>query len=195
MPEQSAISANALVAISIGAAAIIALLILLLSLFRSNTVSKATRDEDLSIDLDKLKVPDPVPKGPQLTYYGTPVQLVVLVLAPAGRSDFPTKDQLRETVDRLIPDLSQILDWHQPVFRQWPEQLSTQGFSQLLFTNIQLPGDQGKGTPWCAITGRFAVGEGHLLAGLICRAAKPNGLSQIVVQQEGQWHDIVRVVT
>ena len=56
-----------------------------------------------------------------------------------------------------------------------------------------LPGDGGRGTPWCAVAGRFEAGGRKLLAGLVCRAASGNGLGQFVVQHQGQWLDTVRV--
>ncbi len=181
------------VVIALAAVAVVAL-VLVTTLLRRKPESSASPSADLSIDLSALSVSGPDNPGPRLTYYGTPVQLVVLVLAPAGRGTaFPEKHELRHIVDRLIPNLSVILDHHRPIYRQWPEQLSTQGFSQSFFTNVQLPGDRGKGTPWCGIAGRFDMGEGHLLAGLVCKAAAPNGLSEIVVQHEGQWNDILRV--
>jgi hypothetical protein len=58
---------------------------------------------------------------------------------------------------------------------------------------VALPGDRGKGTPWCSIAGRLQVGDRLFLIGLVCCAHQPNALSQFVVQHEGQWLDILRI--
>lgn len=194
LAQAESASSFPLIAAGIAVAVVLVLAIALWSFVGRRQSGELTQDANLSIDVEKLDNKGPLPDGPQLSYYGTQVRLVVLVLAPAGRgTEFPSKENLRDIVDRLVPDLSMVLDWHQPIYRQWPDQLSTKGFSQTLFNNMRLPGDRGKGTPWCGIAGRFEIGEGHLLAGLICRASSPNGLSQIVVEHEGQWNDIMRV--
>lgn len=182
-------------AIAIGVVVIVIVLLAALGRrFRPGGGSPALLDGKLTIDLSQEKVGGPPEQGPRLEYYGTPVRLAVLVLAPSGRgTQVPDASHLRGVVELLIPGLSEVLDFHQPVFRRWPEQLSAQGFSHAFSTHIELPGDKGKGSPWCSVAGRFDVGEGHLLAGLVCKAAKPNSLGQIVIQHEGLWHDVLRV--
>lgn len=181
--------------IALGAAvALIVLLLILGRRFGHRSALASLHDENLIFDLAKLKVGGPPEQGPRLEFYGTPVRLAVLVLAPSGRgTQVPEPDRLRDVVDTLVPGLAEVLDYHQPVFRRWPEQFSAQGFANAFSTHIELPGDKGKGTPWCSVAGRFDIGEGHLLAGLVCCAAKANSLSQVVIQHEGLWHDVLRV--
>lgn len=174
--------------------ALIVLLVVLGRRFGQRTESVSLQEQDLILDLSQLKVGGPPNQGPRLEYYGTPVRLAVLVLAPSGRgTQVPEASRLRGVVDSLIPGLSEVLDYHRPEFRRWPEQLSAAGFAQSFSTHVELPGDKGKGTPWCSVAGRFEIGDGHLLAGLVCRADKPNSLSQAVIQREGLWHDVLRV--
>jgi hypothetical protein len=174
--------------------ALIALLLFVGRKFGHRPSATSIHDEELTFDLAQVKVGGPPDQGPRLEYYGTPVRLAVLVLAPSGRgTQVPDPSRLRGVVELLIPGLSEVLDFHQPVFRRWPEQLSAQGFAHAFSTHVELPGDNGKGTPWCSVAGRFDIGEGHLLAGLVCKAAKPNSLGQMVVQHEGLWHDVLRV--
>ena len=169
--------------------AIVALLVL-----RRRTSGETVSHQNLAIDLNSLEAGGPPSDGPIFEFYGTPVRLVVLILAPAGRgTHFPPKEQLREVVDLLIPNLAVILDSHKPIYRRWPEQLSSQGFVQSFFNNLQLPGDRGKGTPWCSVAGRFDTPYGQLLAGLVCRTNAPNGLSQTLIEHEGKWNDTLRV--
>jgi hypothetical protein len=118
----------------------------------------------------------------------------LLVLAPVGREGkIPPSEQLPLVVDAAVPNLMRVLNDHQPVFRRWPPQLSSQGFSQIFFNNVPLPNDGGKNTPWCALAGRFDTPSGPFLAGLICVAQQPNAIGQIAIAQPGQWLDIVRV--
>lgn len=171
---------------------LLALLVLLLR--RRGSQDAAESQDDLTIDLLSLNAEKPPTDGPRLEFYGTPVRLVVLILAPAGRGTaMPSAVQLRDVVDRLVANLSKILDWHQPTYQQWPQQLSTHGFAQSFFNNVQLPGDRGRGTPWCSLAGRISFSSGQLLAGLVLRGDSENGLGQVVVEHEGQWNDILRV--
>jgi len=170
--------------------------IVLLIVLGRRTSSERDSNHDLSIDLTSLEVGGPPSDGPIFEFYGTPVRLAVLILAPAGRGTrFPPKEKLRDVVDLLIPNLAMILDSHKPIYRRWPEQLSSQGFVQAFFNNLQLPGDKGKGTPWCSVAGRFDTPYGQLLAGLVCHGSAPNGLSQTFVKHEGKWNDTLRVKT
>lgn len=180
--------------IFVGAAFIGAVIVLLIIRgMRRGAKGTDDRGENLTIDLTTLDVSGPSDHGPQLEFYGTPVRLLVLVIAPAGRGQLPPKEELRETVDYLLPGLAKVLDTHRPIFRSWESQLSTQGFANSFFNNLALPGDRGKGTPLCSVVGKFDIDGGQLLAGLVCRAEKPNGLSQVIVQHEGQWLDVLRV--
>jgi hypothetical protein len=149
---------------------------------------------DLTIDVGQLPQRGPSAEGPQLECYGMPVRLAVLVLAPAGRNNrVPGDDEFLEAIDCLVPGLAAVVTAHKPIVRRWPVQLSTQGFTHSFFNNAQLPGDRGRGTPWCAIAGRFETGSQQLLAGLVCCADKPNSQSQHPVAHIGQWMDVLRV--
>jgi hypothetical protein len=119
-----------------------------------------------------------------------------LVIAPVGREgEIPASDELPLVVDGIVPNLMQVLNEHQPEFRRWPPQLSSQGFAQIFFNNAPLPGDGGKNTRWCSLAGRFDTPSGPFLAGLACIAEKPNAIGQIAISQPGQWLDIARVKT
>ena len=149
---------------------------------------------DLRVDVSRLPAQGPPAEGPRLEFYGIPVRLAVLVLAPAGRgSCVPDGRSLEEALDSLLPGLVEVVKVHRPLVRGWPFQLSTQGFVHSFFGNLALPGDHGKGTPWCAAAGRFQAGDQQLLAGVVCVADKPNALSQVTIQQMGQWLDVLRI--
>lgn len=149
---------------------------------------------DLRIDVAALPDHGPPTDGPRLELYGTPVRLAVLVLAPAGRNTpLPDEHDLPAVLDDLLPGFTAVVATHGPLIRLWPCQLSTQGFVNSFFNNARLPGERGKGTPWCAVAGRFEAGTQQLLAGLVCVADRPNSLSQLTVAHVGQWMDVLRV--
>ena len=114
---------------------------------------EAGADADLSIDLASLGDTS-LPKGPHLEFYGVPVRLMVLIIAPAGRGDPLTREELPIAVESLLPNIMSVLNNHQPVFRLWPPQMSTSGFHHAFFSNVSLPGDRGKETRWCGVVGR-----------------------------------------
>jgi hypothetical protein len=149
---------------------------------------------DLTIDVSQLPAGGPPSDGPTLEFYGMPVRLAVVVLAPAGRNaQLPPENKLTSILDDLSPGLSSVVLSHRPVLRAWPIQLSTQGFIHAFFNHLQLPGDRGRGTPWCCAAGRFDTGDQQLLVGIVCAANKPNSLSQVAIGNVGQWMEVVRV--
>ena len=101
--------------------------------------------------------------------------------------------ELAVTLENLLPGLREIIGRHQPQVMLWPNQLSSQGFLQAFFNLAALPGDHGKGTPWCSAAGKFEGGGQQYLAGLICCSAGPNSLGEITVDKPGQWLSVLRV--
>lgn len=177
----------------VGLLAVMAL-VWLLWWFRPGRQFDQCDEGDWTIDVSELIDAGPPPDGPQLECYNVPVRLCGLVLASAGRgTELPTKEELPAVIDEMLPGFLQVLQAHQPKLFRWSAQLSSRGFTQAFFANTRLPGDRGRGTPWCAIAGRFEVRGQGILVGIICRSTKQNSLSQIVVQREGQWLDIMRV--
>jgi len=175
----------------------VVLLLILLGLVRIVRARRRTRGlPELMpfIDVGLLAASGPPPHGPRLEFYGTPVRLAVVVIAPAGRQgELPPAAALPTLLDRLVPGLPGVVASHQPLICRWPAQLSAQGFAQSFFNHVALPGDRGKSTPWCSIAGKLQVGDRVFLLGFVCCASHPNALGQFVVQYEGQWLDMLRI--
>lgn len=173
---------------------VLSLVVLLFRLLRRRARQLELVQPDLRIDVASLPAHGPPENGPRLEFYGTPVRLAVLVLAPAGRNNpLPAEHELPTVLDDLLPGFMAVVVEHRPLMRFWPCQLSTQGFVNSFFGNVRLPGDRGKGTPWCAVAGRFETGGQQLLAGLVCIASRANSLSQVTVTHVGQWMDVLRI--
>ena len=163
-------------------------------LLRKRPAAEPDRKHELAIDVARLPIALPPKDGPQLEFYGTPVRLVVMVLAPVGRGgEIPAPAELAMTLENLIPGLQEIVARHEPQVIIWPNQLSSQGFLQAFFNLAALPGDHGRGTPWCSAAGKFEGGGQQYLAGLICCAAGPNSLGEMTVDKPGQWLSVLRV--
>jgi hypothetical protein len=149
---------------------------------------------DRSIRVTELGEQGPPGAGPRLEFYHLPVRLAALVIAPTGRgNDAPPEDRLAAIVNQIVPGMGAVLEVQRPQVRIWPAQLSSQGFANTFFAQTLLPGDKGKGTPWCAVAGRFEADGQKYQAGLVLRAAAPSNLSHVVVERESQWMDLVRV--
>lgn len=185
--------------IAIGAG-ILLIIATILTVIAAKVTSRPTaKPQNLTIDLEQLQDAGPEKHGlarigPHVEFYGIPVRLAVLVVAPMGRgAELPGPKQLRVDLDQMLPNFSTILDHHRPLFRRWPAQLSAHGFPQFFFLNLKLPGNKGVGTPWASIAGRYQIESGSLLIGMVFCADHPNGLSQTVVEHEGQWRDALRI--
>ena len=123
-----------------------------------------------------------------------PVRIVLVVLAPLGRGQgFPSENQMPDLVDALMPGLMDLLIVHGSECRRWQPQLSSSGFANMFFSQVPLPGENGKNTPWCAVAGRIESAGGNYAIGLVCRADDNNGLGQIEIPQKTGWLDVVRI--
>ena len=181
--------------IILGVGAVAALLVIafiLLKLRGKKSQHQATT-QPLAVNFTSLCDDPPPESGARLEVYNVPMRLSLLALSPVVREGkIPPADQLPLVVDAIAPNLMQVMNQHQPDFRRWPPQLSSQGFAQVFFNTAPLP-DGGKNTPWCALAGRFDTPSGPMLAGLICVAATANAIGQVAINQPGQWLDILRV--
>lgn len=185
---------SALVLACASLAGVVLVVLYLILRFRRETRRKVEQAPDMGINVKDLLPQGPPPAGPALSFYNVPVRLAALVLAPAGRAqELPPVNQLEGIIDSLVPGLARVVTAHKPVVRTWPAQLSTSGFAHLLFTHARLPGEGGKGTPWCAVAGTFKVGKTRIMAGMVMRTAAPTNLGQVALRQETQWLDVLRV--
>lgn len=183
--------------VAFGAAVFAAALILLIILAWRIRRRPRRRDElpgIAFIDVGSLPATGPPEDGPQLEFYGTPVRVALVVIAPAGRDGkSPPREQIPDLLGQLIPGMPAILSRHEADLVCWPGQLSSQGFVQSFFNHVLLPGDRGKDTPWCSVAGRFRASGQNYLVGFVLAAARDNSLSQFEFRHEGKWHDSLRI--
>jgi hypothetical protein len=150
-------------------------------------------EPDLAIDLAQLDAAGPPKSGVVLECYGVPVRLAILVLAPVGRGEFPTGDDLIEVLEGIVPGLNDVFATHGTSVRRWPPQMSPRGFSFFFSSKVKLPGDRGKGSPWCSISGKTEHGSQSLLVGMALCADAPNALGHFVIERDNGWLEALRV--
>ena len=150
--------------------------------------------EDLSINIAALPPKGPPSTPPTLEFLHVPMRLAVAVFAPAGRAaDIPPQEHWGELFDAIVPGLEQVAKAHQPKLLEWPVQLSATGFSNRLYQELHLPGDQGKNTPWCAVAGTFCYQDTPMLVGLVLCASQPDRHRKYVIENENEWLGMIRV--
>ncbi len=161
---------------------------------RRRKYAGAPLPRNLKVEVVTLADSGPPDGLPMLELYNLPVRLAAIVLAPVGRvRDLPPDDQLAPLLDAIVPGLDKVAALHQPLVRRWPNQVSARGFAHIFFNNARLPGAGGKGTPWSSVAGLFKVRNQPVMAGLVLRAAMPNGFGQTIVDSEEKWLGCLRV--
>lgn len=147
-----------------------------------------------SIEVQGLSTAGPPSGPPVLEFYHLPVRLAAVLLAPVGRArELPPPQQIPELLDAVIPGLGKVFIKHRPIVRLWPAQLSPRGFSHAFITHAPLPGDAGKGTPWCSVAGVFKHEGQTMVIGMVMRTESPTSLGQTIVENETKWLDALRI--
>jgi hypothetical protein len=150
-------------------------------------------DPSLVIDTSTL----PLPHGDgamRVAVYHVPMRLAVVVVAPLGRDAAPpSSDSVLQILDAAVPGLGAVAATDELLVRIWPRQLSATGFAHSLARHVPLPGDKGKGSPWCLVAGRVSLGRQSFAIGLALAAAAPNNLSLVAIESEHQWLDVLRI--
>jgi hypothetical protein len=149
---------------------------------------------DLGIQVAQLPPIGPPSDGPELEFMHSSMRLAVAVFAPAGRTrDLPPKENWGELFDSIVPGLAEVAASHKPILHEWPIQLSTTGFTHRFYSEVKLPGNSGKMTPWCKVAGAFQYHGTTVLAGLVLCGVRPDRHSQYQVENENDWLGILRV--
>lgn len=177
----------------IGGALLVIVLPVLIIILRRRKSAARPELPDLTLEIASLGSHGPPESGPQVECYNVAMRLAAVILAPAGRmGKLPPRDQWADLLDQIVPGLGEVVGAHDPLLRSWPEQLSSKGFAQQFFTNAQLPGDRGKGSPWCSLAGKIEADGDFHMAALVFRSAKPNSLGEFAMEPT-DWLGVIRV--
>jgi len=180
----------------IAALAAVVVIYLLWRIFAGRKGEAPKQVPDLAIDVMSLGSHGPPPGAATLEFYNVPVRLAAVVLAPAGRvRQLPPINQLADVFDAIVPGMARVVATHKPLVRRWPAQVSAKGFAHTVFQHCRLPGEGGKGTPWCTTAGVFKIEGQPLMAGLIMRTESTSAHGQEVIDAEERWLACLRVKT
>lgn len=148
----------------------------------------------MRIDVMALGTHGPPPGGPVLEFFGTPVRLAAIVIAPAGRvRDLPPPEDMADILDAIVPGLARVVSAHRPLAKRWPPQFSSKGFAHMFFQYVRLPGDGGKGTPWCSAAGIFKIEGQPIMAGMVFRTESTSSHGLEIIDAEEKWLGTLRV--
>jgi hypothetical protein len=180
--------------IVVGGLAALIILLVVRGIVHGRRKTEPPLPPELHIELNTLVNEGPPAGLPILEFYNLPVRLSGVVLAPVGRlRELPPDGEWPAGFESVLPGLGRVAARHGPLVRRWPNQVSTRGFARAFFSNIRLPGEGGKGTPWSAVAGVFKHQGVPIMLGLVLRAAGPNSLGQVVVNTENEWLGCLRV--
>lgn len=176
-------------------AAIAIVAVLILWKIRSGRQNRSVAaPTNLRIDVMALGNQGPPPGPPVLEFYNTPVRLAAIVVAPVGRvRNLPPPDEMGDVLNSIVPELARVVASHRPLARSWPAQLSSRGFAHMFFQHARLPGDGGKGSPWCAAAGVFKIEGQSMMAGMIFRTKSTSSHGQEIIDSEEKWLGMLRV--
>jgi len=168
-------------------------LVIVLKLLKGKK-KRVTGGAGQGIDVMALGNQGPPEGPPTLEFYNVPVRVAAMIVAPAGRvRDLPPVNQMGDVYDAIVPGLAQVVAKHKPLMRRWQPQVSAKGFAHTVFQTCRLPGEGGKGTPWCCAAGIFKIEGQPLMAGLIMRTESTSSHGQEVIDAPERWLACLRV--
>jgi hypothetical protein len=179
--------------IILGALALLVLILLIYRLTRRPKRIALSDRSDLYIDVTDFS-PDRIDYKayPRLEWMGSPAHLTLIVVAFQGTGGGDLQDApVRALLERALPGLGPILDAHQTEIRLWDPQVSRRGFEQLFFHVVPLPGDHGRGTPWCSVVSRAEYKDRPLLLGMVLYSPQTPNVTQMSYEHESKlWSDL-----
>ena len=128
----------------------------------------------------------------QLRVEGVPVRLRMVVVAQAGTESEVDLDELATVLDKILPGLGDIYKHDKPRIKEWPRQVSYQGFATHFHRNMETGAKEGEQTRWVTVAGRAKVGKNQIMLGLVLQSIKPNTVGPRTVDSH-EWATVLRV--
>ncbi len=155
---------------------------------------KVTGGAGQGIDVMKLPAEGPPAGSPTLEFLNVPVRVSAVIVAPSGRvRDLPPVNQMGDIYDSITPGLAGVIARHKPLVRRWQQQVSAKGFAHTVFQTCRLPGEGGKGSPWCCAAGILKIEGQPVMAALIMRTDAASSHGQQVIDEPEKWLACLRV--
>ena len=129
----------------------------------------------------------------QLRIEGVPVRLRLVVVAPGGSEAEANLDDLAKMLDRVVSGLGTIYTHDKPRVREWPVQLSFEGFSNHFHRQTIIPDEaDGEQSVWVVLAGRAKLGKFQVFIGLALQAIKPTTIGRKTIEAH-EWDSVLRV--
>ena len=175
--------------------AIVFLLVLLSALRRWQRPRNDILELELLEQLAGYPPAPPLPGGAkQLSLYGLPVRLRLMVLGPLGHdAGAITGDDVNPIVERMVPGLAERLSHDLPRIRLWPTQLSQSGFLAAFRRNTELPDGEDRVRRWVLVMGKVLYQGRPIAVGLALQSSEANTLGPVVLQHAHQWMEVLRL--
>ena len=153
---------------------------------------KPAKESNLAEDLASYPELKSTSGDRQLRVEGVPARLRLVIVAPAGTASEVDLDKLPAVFEELVSGLSEIYQHDKPRVRQWPTQVSYQGFGTLFHRNMLTGGKEGEQTRWVLVAGRVKVGKQQMMLGLAMQTIKPNTIGRRTIDAH-EWAQVLRV--
>jgi hypothetical protein len=175
--------------------AIVFLLVLRSALKRWQRPRNDILELELLEQLAGYPPPPPLPAGiKQLSLYGLPVRLRLMVLGPLGHdAGAISGDDVNAIVERMVPGLAERLSQDLTRVRLWPTQLSQAGFQAAFRRNTQLPESEDRIHQWVLVIGKVLYQGRPIAVGMALQSSEPNTLGPVVLQHAHQWMEVLRL--
>ena len=117
----------------------------------------------------------------------------LVVIGPLGlEAGSVNAEEANDLLDLAVPGLGQRLQLDLPRVRQWPTQLSHQGFVAAFRRNTQLPESDTRLRRWILVMGKVLRNGGPIAVGLALQSSEPNTLGPVVLNYPHQWMEVLR---
>jgi hypothetical protein len=175
------------------AGAVVALLLIgvVSALMRKRKPEGIDPEAGMMEDLEDLP-PPPARKAPRpLTVQGQPVRLRLLILAPVGRKEAASDDEVEPMLEKVVRGLGQVARYDQPQIKAWPLGMSKVGFTPMFFRRMVRPQPAGQPSHWILLAGQARAGTEQVLLGLALWSDARTTMGNIAVKPD-EWTHLLR---
>jgi hypothetical protein len=120
----------------------------------------------LDEDLGSYPPCENLPDVRRLTVEGVPARLRLVVVAPLGKGDQVSENQVEELLNQVLWGLGGLLAQDRPRIRIWPPQLSIHGFPAMFQRNLKKPEADDQSSHWVLVAGSTPPRPRSALLGL-----------------------------
>jgi hypothetical protein len=172
---------------------VIVLLVLLLIL-RAIFGGKRGPAQERGVAVEDLASYPPAPPAGSWSVFveGVPARIRLVVVAPIGKENPVTADNVATRLDQVIRGLGAAIQQDKPRILVWPIQLSNQGFAPTLHRQVKRPEGDGKPSRWIIVAGQTPARPKPLLVGLALQADEVNAVGRLTLTPE-RWSEVLRV--